>query len=177
ITGSTGFVGTALVERLLRGVPDCELILLVRDSTRTAAAVRTQKELLKNDAFDRLRELHSAPGSPETFAEMTERRITTIAGDVSRDGLGLNDADRATFATADVVIHSAATVSFDSPLDRAIEINLLGPVPIAQLCHELGITPHIVAVSTCYVAGNRRGNAPEELVSDGPFDIGLSWQS
>jgi uncharacterized protein YbjT (DUF2867 family) len=30
ITGSTGFVGTALVERLLRSVPDCELVLLVR---------------------------------------------------------------------------------------------------------------------------------------------------
>ena len=30
ITGSTGFVGTALVERLLRDVPDCELVLLVR---------------------------------------------------------------------------------------------------------------------------------------------------
>ena len=177
ITGSTGFVGTALVERLLRGVPDCELILLIRDSTRTKAATRTQKELLKNDAFDRLREQYGAPDSPESFAEMTDRRITTIAGDVSRDGLGLNDADRATFATAEVVIHSAATVSFDSPLDRAIEINLLGPVRIARLCHELGITPHVVAVSTCYVAGNRRGNAPEELVSAGPFDIGLSWQA
>ncbi|HWL43207.1 MAG TPA: HAD-IB family phosphatase [Ilumatobacter sp.] len=177
ITGSTGFVGTALVERLLRGVPDCELILLIRNSTRTPAATRTQKELLKNDAFDRLREQFGAPESPETFAEMTARRITTIAGDVSRDGLGLNDADRATFATADVIIHSAATVSFDSPLDRAIEINLLGPVRIAALCNELGITPHLVAVSTCYVAGNRRGNAPEELVSAGPFDIGLSWKA
>ena len=177
ITGSTGFVGTALVERLLRSVPDCELILLVRDSTRTRAAARVQKELLKNDAFDRLREHCAAPGSPETFAELTARRITTITGDVSRDGLGLDAADRAIFATADVVIHSAATVSFDSPLDRAIEINLLGPVRIATLCHELGVTPHVVAVSTCYVAGNRRGNAPEELVSDGPFDIGLSWQA
>ncbi len=103
---------------------------------------------------------------------MTARRIHTVAGDVSSDGLGLNDADRAIWATADVIIHSAATVSFDSPLDRAVEINLLGPTRIAELCHELGVTPHLVAVSTCYVAGNRRGNAPEELVSEGPFDIG-----
>ncbi|HAP77973.1 MAG TPA: HAD-IB family hydrolase [Acidimicrobiaceae bacterium] len=40
----------------------------------------------------------------------------------------------------------------------------------------LGVAPHLVAVSTCYVAGNRRGNAPEELVSDGPWDIGLDWR-
>ena len=163
ITGSTGFVGTALVERLLRSVPGCELVLLVRDGKRTPAARRVQRELLRNDAFDRLREQHDGPDPAETFAEMTERRITTIAGDVSADGLGLNDADRAVFATADVIIHSAATVSFDSPLDRAVEINLLGPVRIAELCHDLGVRPHLVAVSTCYVAGNRRGNAPEQL--------------
>ncbi|MGE3194801.1 MAG: HAD-IB family hydrolase [Microbacteriaceae bacterium] len=177
VTGSTGFVGTALVERLLRGVPDCELILLVRDSRRTKAAQRVQKELLKNDAFDRLRERHAAPDSPETFDAMTARRITTIAGDVGTDGLGLSETDRATFATADVVIHSAATVSFDSPLTSAVEINLLGPTRIAQLCHDLAITPHLVAVSTCYVAGNRRGSAPEQLVSEGPFDIGLDWRA
>ncbi len=177
ITGSTGFVGTALVERLLRGVPECELILLVRDGRRTPAARRVEKELLRNDAFDRLREQYGAPGSTETFAEMTARRITTITGDVSSDGLGLDDTDRQIFSTADVIIHSAATVSFDSPLDRAVEINLLGPVRIAELCHDLGITPHLVAVSTCYVAGNRRGKAPEELVSAGPFDIGLSWKA
>jgi fatty acyl-CoA reductase len=176
ITGSTGFVGTALVERLLRSVPDCELILLVRDGRRTPAARRVERELLRNDAFDRLREQHDAPDSDESFAEMTARRITTITGDVSNDGLGLDDDDRRVFSTADIVIHSAATVSFDSPLDRAVEINLLGPVRIAELCQSLGITPHLVAVSTCYVAGNRRGNAPEELVSEGPFDIGLSWQ-
>ncbi len=177
ITGSTGFVGTALVERLLRGVPECELILLVRDGRRTPAPKRVQKELLRNDAFDRLRATHAEPGAAETFDEMTARRIQTVAGDVSTDGLGLSDDHRALWASADVIIHSAATVSFDSPLDRAVEINLLGPTRIAQLCHDLGVTPHLVAVSTCYVAGNRRGNAPEELVSEGPFDIGLSWQA
>src|SRR6187455_3247663 len=88
ITGSTGFVGTALVERLLRGVPDCELVLLVRDGKRSPAARRVQRELLKNDAFDRLRAACAASeGAGETFDEMTARRITTIAGDVSSDGL------------------------------------------------------------------------------------------
>ena len=64
---------------------------------------------------------------------MTAGRITTIAGDVGTDGLGLSDDDRAVLATCDVVIHSAAAVSFDSPLDSAVEINLLGPTRIAQL--------------------------------------------
>ncbi|MEZ5250653.1 MAG: SDR family oxidoreductase [Ilumatobacteraceae bacterium] len=83
--------------------------------------------------------------------------MRAIGGDVSSDGLGLNDADRALFADVDIVIHSAAAVAFDSPLDSAVEINLMGPVRIAQTLNDLGITPHLVAVSTCYVAGNRRG--------------------
>jgi len=171
VTGSTGFVGTALVERLIRSVPDCELVLLVRDGKRTPAAKRTRREILKNDAFDRLREQHGS-----NFDSVLESRITTVAGDVTQTDLGLNEADQEAFVSCDVIIHSAAAVSFDSPLDSAVEINLLGPTRIADLCNKHGVTPHLVAVSTCYVAGNRRGNAPEALVSEGPFDIGLDWR-
>jgi len=173
ITGSTGFVGTALVERLLRGVPDCELVLLIRSGKRTSAADRLRREILKNDAFDRLRE---ELGGAKAFDEMAARRIQVVEGDVSNDGLGLSEADRAILATCDTVIHSAAAVAFDSPLDRAVEINLMGPVRVAQTLQSIGSTAHLVAVSTCYVAGNRRGRAPEELVSEGPFDLGLSWK-
>lgn len=175
ITGATGFVGTALVERLLRSVPRCELVLLVRDGKRSPAARRTQREILANDAFDRLRD--DLADTNEDFDAMAERRVTTVAGDVGRDGLGLSEDDRDVFTTCDVIIHSAATVSFDSPLDGAVETNLLGPTRIVQLLNAVGATPHVVAVSTCYVAGNRRGNAPEQLVSAGPFDIGLDWRT
>ncbi|MFZ9482888.1 MAG: HAD-IB family phosphatase [Ilumatobacteraceae bacterium] len=176
VTGSTGFVGTALVERLLRSAPGCSLVLLIRPSKRHDATERARREIFKNNAFDRLRAAHAADGSTETFDQMVARRVTCVAGDVSRDGLGLNENDRAVIASCDIVIHSAAAVSFDSPLDSAVEINLLGPVRIADTLNDLGVTPHLVAVSTCYVAGNRRGTAPEELVSDGPWDIGLDWR-
>ena len=79
-------------------------------------------------------------------------------------------------AACDIVIHSAATVSFDSAIDDAVEVNLLGPVRIVQTLQSLGVHPHLVSVSTCYVAGNRRGDAPEKLVSDGPFDFGIDWR-
>jgi len=175
ITGSTGFVGTALVERLLRSVPGCDLVLLIRPSKRHDPTERARREIFKNNAFDRLKaELVAAGG--ETFDEMIARRVLAIPGDVSTDGLGLDDAGRAAIAACDVVIHSAAAVSFDSPLDMAVEINLLGPPRIADTLNSMGVTPHLVAVSTCYVAGNRRGNAPEQLVSEGHWDIGLNWR-
>jgi HAD superfamily hydrolase (TIGR01490 family) len=177
ITGATGFVGTALVERLLRGAPGCELFLIVRGGRRGAAS-RIKREILNNDAFDRLRE--ELKDSAEPFDVMAARRVHALDGDISVDGLRLSESDRATLAKCDIVIHSAAAVSFDSPLDSAVEVNLLGPVRLAATLNELHANsptkPFMVAVSTCYVAGNRRGTAPEQLVSEGPFDIGLNWR-
>lgn len=172
ITGSTGFLGTALVERLLRGVPDCELVLLVRPNRRSSAQRRVEREILRNDAFDILRSQWG-----EEFDTICEQRISVVSGDVTSDGLGLNEDDRHLFTTCDVVIHSAATVSFDSPLDSSIEINLLGPNRIIQLLKDMEVRPHLVAVSTCYVAGNRRGAANEELLAGTPFQVDVDWRA
>lgn len=171
ITGSTGFLGTALVERLLHSVPDCTLVLIVRPGRRGAQR-RVDRDILRNDAFDRLR----ASLGDDAFEEMVATRITAIAGDVSEEGLGLDDDGRSVLATCDIVIHSAAIVSFDAPLDQAVEVNLLGPVRITEALAELGTTPHLVAVSTCYVAGSRRGAAPEEPVDESPFFVDVNWR-
>mgnify|MGYP000050027768 FL=1 len=97
VTGSTGFLGTALVERLLRSVPDCELVLVVRPGRRGARR-RVDRDILRNDAFDRLRDELGTDG----FAEMTAQRVTAVAGDVAVDGLGLDDAGRAAIAGCDI---------------------------------------------------------------------------
>lgn len=173
ITGTTGFLGTNVLERLLRSVPDCEVVLLVRPGRRSTVEQRVAREILKNDAFDRLR----ADLGTDGFAAMVERRVRAVAGDVSRDGLGLDDEGRSALASCDIVIHSAATVSFDSPLDTAVEVNLLGPTRIADTLGQLGVTPHLIAVSTCYVAGNRRGSAPEIHVTESPFFVDVDWRA
>ncbi len=173
ITGATGFLGTNIVERLLRCVPDCEVVLLIRPGRRSTVDQRLRREVLRNDAFDRLRnELGT-----DAFDALCDRRVSAVAGDVTTNGLGLDDAGQAVLASCDVVIHSAAAVSFDSPLDAAVEVNLLGPTRIVETLGSLGVTPHLVAVSTCYVAGSRRGNAPEQHVADSPWFVDLDWRS
>ena len=174
ITGSTGFLGTALVERLLRSVPDCELVLLIRAGRMRNVEQRAAREIFKNNCFDRIR---TELSGKDAFDAEVARRVQVIEGDVGTDGLGLTEAGRAVLATCDIVIHSAATVSFDSPLDLAVEVNLMGPTRIARTLGDLGVTPHLVAVSTCYVAGNRRGAAPEIPVDESPFWISdINWQ-
>lgn len=171
VTGGTGFLGTALVERLLRAIPGSELVLLVRPGKRSSVEARARREIFRNDAFDRLRAELGRSG----FDDSVARRVTVIAGDVARDGLALDDDGRAALASCDIVVHSAATVAFDAPLDGAVEVNLLGPSRVAATLEDLGVTPHLVSVSTCYVAGNRRGAAPEEPVEASPFFVDIAW--
>jgi alcohol-forming fatty acyl-CoA reductase len=172
VTGATGFLGTALVERLMRSAPGCELVLLLRPGRMRGVEERARREIFRNDAFDRLR----AELGPDAFAAEVARRVTVIRGDVGTDGLGLDEAGRELLAGCDVVIHSAATVSFDSPLDAAVEVNLLGPTRIAETLRSLGVAPHLVAVSTCYVAGNHRGVAAEIAVQDSSFFVDVDWR-
>jgi len=173
ITGGTGFLGTALIERLLRSVPDCEIVLLIRPGRRATVEQRARREIFSNDAFDRLRDELGKDG----FAEMVARRVQPIPGDVGTDGLGLDDEGRRILAGCDIVVHSAATVSFDSPLDSAVEVNLLGPTRIVEALHDLGARPHLVSVSTCYIAGHRRGAAPEIPVHESPFFVDVDWRA
>ncbi len=177
VTGATGFLGTALVERLLRAVPGCEVVVLVRPGQRQSATERTRREILRNDCFDRLRaELG------ERFDEEMGRRLTAIAGDVSRDGLALDAEGGALLATCDIVIHSAATVSFDAPLDGAVEVNLLGPARVAETLRALSAEsgsplPHLVAVSTAYVNSGHKGDAAEELITSSRWLAETDWRA
>ena len=180
ITGATGFLGTALVERILRSVPDSQVVLLIRPGRRATPLQRATKEIIKNDCFDRLRQELG-----DRFDSEMAARVEAVAGDVATDGLGLDDDGRQRLSECDIVIHSAAAVSFDSPLDSAVEVNLLGPSRVAaevesarRLAAEQGRTGpvHLVPVSTAYVAGTHQGEAKEELLDGNRFTVSVDWR-
>ncbi len=173
ITGGTGFLGTALIERIFRCAPSANIVLLVRPGKRSTVEQRAKREIFRNNAFDRVKQELGA----EEFEAQVKRRVEVIAGDVGVDGLGLNDEGRRILAECDTVIHSAATVSFEAPISLAVEVNLLGPTRIAETLTQLNNKAHLVAVSTCYVAGNRRGEANEQLLSATPFSIDVDWRA
>jgi HAD superfamily hydrolase (TIGR01490 family) len=148
VTGVTGFLGQAVFERLLLEFPDTRVVLLVRPQLGSSGRMRVDS-LMGRPVFNALRE---RVGS-EQIATLLDERVEVVDGDFTRDDLKLP-------GDLDVVIHCAATVSFDPPIDEGVQTNLLGAVRLYRSVLASG-APHIVHISTAYVAGVRKGVIPE----------------
>ena len=76
-----------------------------------------------------------------------------VDGDFSADGLEIPGG-------LDVVIHCAATVAFDPPIDEGFLTNLVGAVRLYEAALANNPAPHLLHVSTAYVAGRPQGRDP-----------------
>ena len=160
VTGSTGFLAKAFVEKLLRSVDSIGGIhLLVRGRGGEATPEqRVRRNVLGTCAFDRLRAMHG-----EAFEELCARKIHVVGGDLSKPRLGMTAEtyDRLTDMIT-LVVNSAATVTFDERLDEAVELNTLGPGRLLQFAKDCQNAP-MLHVSTCYVCGARTGRISEDF--------------
>ncbi|MGF7235643.1 MAG: HAD-IB family hydrolase [Frankia sp.] len=148
VTGVTGFVGEALLERLLSDFPDTTVVALVRRRAGQSAEKRVAK-LLTKPAFEALRERLGDGGIERLLAE----RVQVLEGDLS----SMPDLP----ADITVVIHCAGEVSFDPPIDEGFATNLGGVQELLRAIRAGGGSPHVVHISTAYVAGLRSGHVPE----------------
>jgi HAD superfamily hydrolase (TIGR01490 family) len=160
LTGATGFLGQALFERLLVDVPECRLLLLVRGTGGRSAAARAE-EILDRPSFEPARARHGADGLRRMFAE----RVEVLDADVTLEIPPLPP-------DLDLVIHTAATVAFDPPIDEGFRTNLLGPTRLYEAARASGGRPRLVHVSTAYVAGSTKG-----VVSEAPLGHTVDWRT
>ena len=165
ITGATGLVGKVLLEKVLHDLPSVgHVYILIRsrvlpNGTEVSAQDRFIQEILSTSAFDSLR-LHYG----DAFEGLVKEKIAVIGGDLSEERLGLSeDVYRRLQREVNVVINSAALVSFDAPINQALTLNVLGTRRMLEFTR--GCTNAIYAhISTCYVNGTREGPVPEELL-------------
>ncbi len=172
ITGATGFLGKALVEKVLRTLPEVRRIyLLVRgkrlpDGSWLSAEERMRQEFYRSAIFTTLRRRYQ-----DRFDNFISEKVTVLEGDLTFDRLGLDEeAFDAVAAETDVIINSAAVVSFDERLDRALNLNALGVLRVLELAkrgkelreRQGKPAPIFAHISTCYVCGIREGVVPEE---------------
>ena len=153
VTGGTGFLGTQVCLRLLHET-DHSVVALVRAEDHKAAAAR-----LKRAWYD----------WPKLIAQVG-KRVKVLAADISEEKLGLDEAEYATLVgSLTHIIHSAADMRLNAPIDELRRVNVGGVRNILALAsavhadHGLSRLSH---VSTAYVAGGRRGEVPEDSLSD-----------
>lgn len=160
VTGVTGFVGQAVLERLLADFIETQVVVLIRPRGDVDGQERL-RQLLTQPVFGQWRE---TVGGGEVERTINER-VTVAEGDLA-DGPPDLPSD------LDAVIHCASTVSFDPPIDEGFRTNLLGTVHLHEALDAAGGSPHVVHVSTAYVAGVRRGVVREE-----PLTHSVDWRA
>ncbi|MFN3219063.1 MAG: SDR family oxidoreductase [Acidimicrobiales bacterium] len=135
LTGGTGFLGAALIDRLLdRGVETIHALVRADD-----------------DAHARGRGAHIT----------RDPRVRWVRGDAERPRLGLSAATWQSFAhTVDEIFHCAASTRFDLPLERSHRANVSATehvLELARVAHANGQLVRLHHVSTAYAAGRTSG--------------------
>jgi thioester reductase-like protein len=144
LTGATGFVGREILSRFLE-----------REDRRVYALVRAEND---DEAAGRL-PAHAC--------------LTAVAGDIERRGLGLSDeARRRLQGEVTTVLHCAASVSFDLPLDESREVNVEGTRRMLEFARSCPQLQRFSYVSTAYVAGE-----PERVFREDELAVGQRFRN
>ncbi|WP_417529773.1 fatty acyl-CoA reductase [Marinobacter lipolyticus] len=161
VTGTTGFLGKVVLEKLIRAVPDIGGIhLLIRGNKRHPnARERFFHEIATSSVFERLRQEDN-----EAFEAFIEERVHCITGEVTKPRFGLTPERFTALANqADAFINSAASVNFREELDKALTINTLCLNNVVELARR-NRKMAVIQVSTCYVNGKNSGQVTESVI-------------
>ncbi|XP_066153693.1 fatty acyl-CoA reductase wat-like [Euwallacea fornicatus] len=161
ITGSTGFLGKILMEKLLRTCPTIStLFLLIRSKNGRDLEERTN-QLFDDEIFDLMKK-----ACPEF-----RHKIVIIAGDCALPGLGLSTEDRKRLIEeVNIVFHVAATVRFDEKLVKAVAINVRATRDMLRLAKEMCNLKILMHISTIYA--NCLNHCIEEKVYEPAIEPG-----
>ena len=139
VTGATGLLGRAVLQRLLAADARLRPIVLVRDAARWMRSA-------------------GAAGPLE--------RVTVVEGDLRSEALGLTSEARGLLRRqVTAIVHLAANTTFSNPLANARAVNTSGTGQLLELAGECASPVRFAYVSTAFVAGRRTGVIAEELVA------------
>lgn len=154
LLGASGFVGKVLLATILDRFPELKhLVIQVRRKRALSGEQRFYTEILTAPPV--------RPTVERVGLEHIRRRVTIVEGDLSEPLCGLPAARVADLkGKVDVVVNTAGLVEFDPPLNDSLLTNVYGILNLIELVELLGT--RLVHISTCYVAGKRNGQIPED---------------
>ncbi|KGN43098.1 acyl-CoA-reductase [Knoellia aerolata DSM 18566] len=152
MTGFPGFLGSALLARLLARRPGTDAVCVVQE-----------KHL--GEARARLSEI-------EATEAHVAGRVRLVVGDLTLPGLGLTASDRGSLEDVTEVWHLAAVYDLTVGEEVARRVNVDGTARVLELCADLEHLTRLHHVSTCYVSGRHDGEFRED-----DLDVGQSFRN
>jgi thioester reductase-like protein len=138
LTGFPGFLGSALLPRILAKRDGARAICVVQDRHMGAAQER----------------LTALAAQHPHIAD----RVDLVVGDITRPGLGIQERPEGITE----VFHLAAVYDLAVAEEFAKKVNVDGTANVIQFCKELPDFHRLQYVSTCYVSGRYEGRFPED---------------
>ncbi|XP_044735576.1 putative fatty acyl-CoA reductase CG5065 [Chrysoperla carnea] len=155
ITGSTGFIGQLLIDKLLRACPDIKRIYVIIRSKKGQTASERIDSYFEKPIFDLLKNENPHYKS----------KLFGIIGDLTKPLLGLSDADQELLQqNINIVIHAGATVGFLDKLQSSVKINLIGTRDLFTFCKSFKNLEVFLYISSAY------SNCPWKYVEEKIYD-------
>jgi thioester reductase-like protein len=180
VSGSTGFLGSAITQRLL--VSGCKLRLLIRRRDSDSPQISVGKDdlikqlILGHQLYEysqeQCRSVEERLNSDKSFYELFLSNVEIIKGDITSSSLGLEKQEyRKLCDEVDEVFHCAAVTHFEMQGDdEHTAVNIQGTESMLQFAN-FGKQKRFHYVSTAYVAGKQNGIICEnEMVNEPLFN-------
>ena len=148
LTGATGFVGSCVLERLLRACNVGHVVLLLRGRKGVAPEERL-RDLLDGEVFTKLRE--------EVSVDELMTRIRCVHADLGKPDLGIATEDRKAILKdggVNYIIHSAASIKLMEPFKKQLQMNYGATAALLELANEMANMTGFLYVSTAFVNAN-----------------------
>ncbi|KAL6344468.1 hypothetical protein AAG906_039724 [Vitis piasezkii] len=144
ITGGTGFLAKAVIEKILRTAPDVgKIFVLIKAKNKEAATDRLKTEIIDSELFDCLKQRHG-----KYYEDFMLSKLAPVVGNLCESDLGIDANSISEIAEeVDVIINSAANTKFEERYDVSLSTNVLGPRRLMDFtnkyCKNLRVFLHV----------------------------------
>ncbi|XP_014249306.1 fatty acyl-CoA reductase wat-like [Cimex lectularius] len=155
ITGGTGFIGSVLVEKLLRCCPNIgKIYLLLREKRNKSAEERIEK-IFDNEIFSKVKKMGVDYKS----------KVCLITGNCELSNCGMSEEDVNILRDeVHMIFHIAACLSMDSHLKKAYTMNVRATQDLLEIAKTMSKLEVFIYVSTAY------SQAPNKHIEERFYD-------
>ncbi|VVC29133.1 Male sterility, NAD-binding,NAD(P)-binding domain,Fatty acyl-CoA reductase, C-terminal [Cinara cedri] len=141
LTGATGFIGSLILEKLLRTCSGVKLIYILIREKKGKHSEERFKELFDDPLFEVMKK--QVPNYLE--------KISLVIGDCTLPNMGICEQYQKILENeVNIIIHSAATVRFDEHLRKAVNINIVALQYLLKISKLMKNLKSFIHISTAY---------------------------